>query len=375
MHIALAFAPPTPPIAEAPPVEIAPGGGDFAALLDARLVPASAAVRIAPAGALPIATIGPPRAVPTQPNAQPAAQPNTAPPASPDPAAPLAADALANGETVEPAPSAAATALPVVVAAPPAVPRLPAEGDVARLRDDEATRAPAHPQAPAVTAATLLPVEPTQTQPPRDHGDAGRGGASLPAVAAQPAAEPARAESGTAAAVVTADAASVATQTAAATPVVPGPPAPPSAAGSAARPAAPALPTHPDRLVADVAVEVARQVSAGRSEFSIRLDPPELGRIDVSLEFSGAEVRAVVSTDNPATHDLLRRDADAFMRLLADSGFRADGGALRFDLRDGGQQRGLASDTRPREAGELAAEPQPLQPPRPMRRGLVDLVA
>lgn len=370
MNIALAFAPPTPPIAEAPPVEIAPVGGDFAALLDARLAPAPTAVRIAPAGALPIATIGPPRAVPAQPNAQP----DVAPAAT----AALAADAPADGETVEPPPSAAPTALPAVAAAPKAVPHLPAEDDEARAPDAPATPLTAHPHAPEAAPAATVAVMALAAEPPqplRDHGDAGRAGAPLPAVAAPTAAEPARADSGGAAAVVTADAAGVSAQPAAATPVVPSPPAPPSAAVSEARPAAPVLPTRPDRLVADVAVEVARQVSAGRSEFSIRLDPPELGRIDVSLEFSGGDVRAVVSTDNPATHDLLRRDADAFVRLLADSGFRADGGALRFDLRDGSQQRGLASDTRPREAGEVAAEQQPLQPPRPMRRGLVDLVA
>lgn len=138
------------------------------------------------------------------------------------------------------------------------------------------------------------------------------------------------------------------------------------------------LPTRPERLTADVAVEVVRQISAGRNEFTIRLDPPDLGRIDVQLEFDGGTVRAVVTTDNPQTHDFLRRDADGLARLLEMNGFKADSSAFRFDLRqDGGQSRGFAgtqqSPTRNTEA-EAAAEPM-TETARSTRRGLLDLVA
>lgn len=137
------------------------------------------------------------------------------------------------------------------------------------------------------------------------------------------------------------------------------------------------LAARPERLAADVGVEIGRQFIAGRSEFAIRLDPPDLGRVDIRLAFDRGEVRAVVTTDNPATHDLLRRDAETLARMLTDSGFRTDSGALRFDLRQESGQRGftqLASDNLTLIAEE-AALPIINDPARSTRRGLVDLIA
>ncbi|MEM8825487.1 MAG: flagellar hook-length control protein FliK, partial [Pseudomonadota bacterium] len=97
------------------------------------------------------------------------------------------------------------------------------------------------------------------------------------------------------------------------------------------------LPARPDRLAADVGIEIARQVIGGKSDFSIRLDPPDLGRIDVRLELAPTgEVRGVIAADNPATHDLLRRDEAALLRLLTENGLKADSGALAFERRDSG---------------------------------------
>src|SRR5262245_45493662 len=56
-----------------------------------------------------------------------------------------------------------------------------------------------------------------------------------------------------------------------------------AAASAAPTPAPAAMPVP----VAGLAVEIAAQTQAGKSRFEIRLDPPELGRVDVRLEIDG----------------------------------------------------------------------------------------
>lgn len=92
---------------------------------------------------------------------------------------------------------------------------------------------------------------------------------------------------------------------------------------------------------AHVAIEITRTVNEGGNQFSIRLDPAELGRVDVKLHFENdGRVTAAVSADNQNTLDLLRRDASLLDRALQDSGLKTDQGSLSFSLRQQGQQAG-----------------------------------
>jgi flagellar hook-length control protein FliK len=54
----------------------------------------------------------------------------------------------------------------------------------------------------------------------------------------------------------------------------------------------------------------------------VRLDPPELGSVRLTLESQGNQVRAVVETDNPRTLADLRTEAPALIQRLADSGIQ-----------------------------------------------------
>ncbi|MGB3723057.1 MAG: flagellar hook-length control protein FliK [Pacificimonas sp.] len=112
-------------------------------------------------------------------------------------------------------------------------------------------------------------------------------------------------------------------------------PQPSSLTPQAAQPAPEVvLPARPAHLAADVGLEIVRQVAGGKSDFTIRLDPPELGRIEVRLELAPTgDVRGVIAADNPATHEMLRRDEAALYRLLAEQGLKADSGALAFEQR------------------------------------------
>jgi len=88
--------------------------------------------------------------------------------------------------------------------------------------------------------------------------------------------------------------------------------------------------------VAEVAVSIAMQAQSGKSRFEIRLDPPELGRIDVQLNVdSRGNVSSRLVVERPDTLNLLVRDAPQLQRTLQDAGLNIAGG-MQFSLADQG---------------------------------------
>jgi flagellar hook-length control protein FliK len=84
-----------------------------------------------------------------------------------------------------------------------------------------------------------------------------------------------------------------------------------------------------------VAVEIAAQMKDGARRFEIRLDPPELGRIDVRLEVDkNGQVTSHLRVDRVETLDMLRRDSANLERALQDAGLKTSDNALNFSLRD-----------------------------------------
>lgn len=95
-----------------------------------------------------------------------------------------------------------------------------------------------------------------------------------------------------------------------------------------------------------IAFAIARNVENGVSRFQIRIDPPELGRVDVRLDMSvDGRARAHLSVERSETLDLLQRDARALERALADAGLDLDRDSLQFSLKDhGGFSAGSGDD-------------------------------
>src|SRR5262249_54878022 len=126
----------------------------------------------------------------------------------------------------------------------------------------------------------------------------------------------------------------------------PAPPAPqPPGAGAAApkganapgAPAAQAAATIAAVPLAGVAVEIAARAQAGSNRFEIRLDPPDLGRIDVRLHVDRqGNVTSHLVVERSATLDMLRRDAPQPERGLQEAGPKTGGDGLQFSLRDQG---------------------------------------
>lgn len=88
-----------------------------------------------------------------------------------------------------------------------------------------------------------------------------------------------------------------------------------------------------------VSLGIAKALADGKSRITVRLDPPELGRVEVRLDFAGdGTVRAMIRADSHHALELLQRDARHLERALTDSGLRADSGSLSFSLNQNGQQ-------------------------------------
>ncbi|HRO03578.1 MAG TPA: flagellar hook-length control protein FliK, partial [Terricaulis sp.] len=101
-----------------------------------------------------------------------------------------------------------------------------------------------------------------------------------------------------------------------------------SAAEHAAARAAPAA--------AQVSREIIRRFDGGNSRFELRLDPPELGRVEVKLEVSrDHRVNAVISADNPQALNDLMRHARELEQSLQAAGLDLGDNGLSFDLRQG----------------------------------------
>ncbi|WP_424983804.1 flagellar hook-length control protein FliK [Maritalea sp. S77] len=89
-----------------------------------------------------------------------------------------------------------------------------------------------------------------------------------------------------------------------------------------------------------MAFEVVRQIRNGAQRFEIRLDPPEMGKIDVQLEMEGKNVTARLTVERAETLDLLQRDQRALERALQQAGLNTDKANLQFSLKqdqNGGQ--------------------------------------
>jgi flagellar hook-length control protein FliK len=143
---------------------------------------------------------------------------------------------------------------------------------------------------------------------------------------------------------------------------------------------------EPGRMGHEMAVAIARHTAEGGGEaLTVRLNPAEFGRIDVTLSFDDrGTLRAVLAAETPAALDVLRRDSADLGRALSDAGMRTDAQSFRFDTRQGGadaggqgaqgQQRWQPAAT-PRTLATATADlPEPEY--RPLRtRGGVDLMA
>ncbi len=92
---------------------------------------------------------------------------------------------------------------------------------------------------------------------------------------------------------------------------------------------------EPSTTLNQVPLEIGLRALSGSKRFDIRLDPPELGRIEVKLDLSkNGEVNAQLIVDRVETLTLLQRDARTLERAFEQIGLKAGEGGINLSLRD-----------------------------------------
>jgi flagellar hook-length control protein FliK len=108
-----------------------------------------------------------------------------------------------------------------------------------------------------------------------------------------------------------------------------------------------------------LAFELVRQVNDGNTRFQIRLDPPELGRIDVKLDIDrSGQVNARLTVEKAETLDLMQRDQKGLERALQQAGLDGAKTNLEFSLKQNpfsGQQGQDGGNGRNPSFGDEAA--------------------
>jgi flagellar hook-length control protein FliK len=88
-----------------------------------------------------------------------------------------------------------------------------------------------------------------------------------------------------------------------------------------------------------LAAQIAAKFQNGDRKFEIRMDPPELGRIQVKMHVGNDNrVQAILSAERPETLNDLRQHARELERALEESGLQLDNDGLSFELSQGSDQ-------------------------------------
>jgi flagellar hook-length control protein FliK len=103
-----------------------------------------------------------------------------------------------------------------------------------------------------------------------------------------------------------------------------------------------------------LALQIAVTAQSGKSRFEIRLDPAELGRIDVRIDLDRhGQITSHLTVEKPETLAMLRQDAPQLQRALDNAGFKTGDNGLQFSLRDQSSSNQNGGDEAGRNAHRL----------------------
>jgi len=120
---------------------------------------------------------------------------------------------------------------------------------------------------------------------------------------------------------------------------------------------------------AQVGREIIRRFDGGNTSFELRLDPAELGRVEVRMEVTrDHRVTAVITADNPQALTELARNARELEQQLQSAGLQLGDNGLSFDLRQGAQggERDEAGNAARGGGEDALTEQQPAPVARPI---------
>ncbi|MDB5528577.1 MAG: hypothetical protein JWR51_1680 [Devosia sp.] len=117
-----------------------------------------------------------------------------------------------------------------------------------------------------------------------------------------------------------------------------------------------------------IAFELVRQVNDGNSRFQMRLDPPELGKIDVRVDIDRTgQVTARLTVEKAETLDLMQRDQRGLEKALQQAGLDGSKTNLEFSLKQNpfsGQQGQDQGGRQPAFGGDSVAEAEEAPAPQ-----------
>lgn len=94
-----------------------------------------------------------------------------------------------------------------------------------------------------------------------------------------------------------------------------------------------------------VAFQMKSMVKDGTSKMIVKLDPPELGELEIRMQVSRlGKMDVMIHVERPQTLELLQKDSRFLQQALNDAGLQADSGSMSFNLKgdnpNGGQRQG-----------------------------------
>ncbi len=114
-----------------------------------------------------------------------------------------------------------------------------------------------------------------------------------------------------------------------------------------AMPAVSPTASRPQAAEAKIVSQISTAISTtSKDTVEIRLDPPELGRVIISITQTDSGLSATVTSEKAEIADLLRRHAELLSRELSKSGFNE--ASLEFSHRDQQQDRSTFEDDKAR---------------------------
>jgi flagellar hook-length control protein FliK len=108
------------------------------------------------------------------------------------------------------------------------------------------------------------------------------------------------------------------------------------------------MPRFTPQSAVRLAAQISQRFNNGSRVFEIRLDPAELGKVDVRLELlPNKQVQARMSVERPETLNELQRATRDLERALNEAGLELAEDGLEFQLQDGNGQSEFGEDSPP----------------------------
>lgn len=80
----------------------------------------------------------------------------------------------------------------------------------------------------------------------------------------------------------------------------------------------------PSYITNQVSMKIANAVKNGDNEFKIQIKPPEMGRLQISLEFTKTGLKVGILAEHSATRDMLLSNSNELKSILNDQGIRLE---------------------------------------------------